>query len=819
MKRLLERRDAWGNPAAVWVIAAAAFLMPLVGYGLKFVHLENHVEHWLPDGDPLARTFAWYKGHFPADEKVLVSWRGAVLGDPRLERMAANLRGKIDDFGVRRGGSDYVDDVLTPEDAIAKLTQHDVTRDEALRRLTGLLVGLPKGEGETSRPAALIVTLSGAGEVDHSGAVESLLALAEQSGVSRDELALGGSAVAGSALNAALRKTLWNDDAPVWMVHRSSPMLLSLIVAVCASFLLLRSLRVALLVLGATLFATLSAVALVPATGGGMNMVLVLMPTLMMVLTISAAIHVVNYRNQAARRGDPDPSASAVRVAWVPTIFVALTTAIGLVSLISSPLAPIRDFGVYSAIGCVLLLPIVLWGIPSVMQLWTFPVAAESQGNGRLWRWFGGIIVRRRRRVLAASVLLLIMSVGGLNWFSTETRAIRYLPPQSDVVHDYHFLERELAGIVPVEFVVAFDPAAQKRMPFVERAELVRTVTESLRGHTEVSGALSLADFLPETSPPSTDASFATKASYFRRSSIAEQRAKEDGAAAQSFLTTCTAAPNASSSIAGAMQPGDELWRITAHAAMMSDVDLSQLVADLDGMVRQRIAEEAGTSHVVTGAVPLFLRTQQALLDSLVVSFGLGFLVISATIAWMLRSIWAGMLAMLPNIMPVAIVFGTVSFCGMAFDVGTMISASIAIGIAVDGTLHLCEGFKSEHARGVSRRRAVTDTLAATGPALCKTVLVVSGGWLMLGWADLLLVERFGWIMAVLVAAALLGDLILLPALLAGPLGRTLARKEACRQPATSAGADGDNSAVPAPHAWSDRRLATAGRRAYTDSQ
>ncbi|MGC1273614.1 MAG: MMPL family transporter [Planctomycetaceae bacterium] len=818
MKRLLERRDAWGNPAAVWVIAAAAFLVPLIGYGLTFVHLENHVEHWLPEGDPLSRTFAWYKRHFPSDEKVLVSWRGARLGDPRIERLAAELRGTTDDVGVRRGGSRYVAEVLTPDDAVEALTQHDVTRDEGLRRLTGLLVGLPKEVGESTRPAALIVTLSGAGEADHSGAVDSLLNAAEAADIPRAELALGGSAVAGNSLNAALRQTLWNDDAPPWMLHRSSPLLLSLLVAVGVAFVLLRSIRVAALVLGATMLATLGAVALVPATGGGMNMVLVLMPTLMMVLTISAAIHFIHYRDRAARMGEADPAAAAVRAAWSPTIIAETTTAIGLISLISSPLAPIRDFGVYAAVGCILLLPVVLWVMPAAMQLWTFPVATESRKGGRGWRRLGYLLVRRRRFVMVASLMLLAAGIGGLYWFRTETRAIRYLPPQSDVVRDYEFLERELAGIVPVEVVVAFDETAQKRLPFAARMELIRSVTESLRAHSEVSGALSLADFLPATPRPPADASFATKAKYYRRSSIAEDRAKAEDAAAGTFLAVCETSPAATSSIAGSMQKGDELWRVTAHASMMSDIDLSQLVAEFESTVQSQIADEPGTTYVVTGAVPLFLRTQQALLDSLVWSFATGFVMISAVIAWMLRSIWAGTLAMLPNVLPVAMIFGTVSACGMAFDVGTMISASIAIGIAVDGTLHLCEVFKDEHSRGVSRRRAVADTLAACGPALWKTVLVVSGGWMMLCGADLLLVSHFGGIMAVLVATALIGDLILLPALLAGPLGRVLTRQKSRARPVVeTAATDGRLPAVPAPHAWSDRRLAAAGRSAYTE--
>ena len=90
--------------------------------------------------------------------------------------------------------------------------------------------------------------------------------------------------------------------------------------------------------------------------------------------------------------------------------------------------------------------------------------------------------------------------------------------------------------------------------------------------------------------------------------------------------------------------------------------------------------------------------------------------------------------------------------------------------------------------------------------------------------ADLLLVSRFGALMAILVATALIGDLILLPALLAGPLGRILIRqRNHARRLAAATGAAASQSSViapstvPSPHAWTGRRLAAAGHRAYTE--
>src|SRR6185436_11980784 len=136
-----------------------------------------------------------------------------------------------------------------------------------------------------------------------------------------------------------------------------------------------------------------------------------------------------------------------------------------------------------------------------------------------------------------------------------------------------------------------------------------------------------------------------------------------------------------------------------------------------------------------------------------------------------LRNPIAGFLAMIPNVLPIAAVFGIVSWCGVQVDIGSTVTASIALGITIDGTLHLITWFRIGIEQGKSRAEAVAQALGHCGPAMWQTTLVVSIGLLMLYPSDLVLISRFGWLMASLLGAASLTDLVLTPALLAGPLG------------------------------------------------
>ncbi|MEO1999007.1 MAG: MMPL family transporter, partial [Planctomycetaceae bacterium] len=153
----------------------------------------------------------------------------------------------------------------------------------------------------------------------------------------------------------------------------------------------------------------------------------------------------------------------------------------------------------------------------------------------------------------------------------------------------------------------------------------------------------------------------------------------------------------------------------------------------------------------------------------------------------LLRNPLSGLITMVPNLLPVCVVFGLISWCRMAVDMGTMITASVALGIAVDGTLHLLTWFRAGIRAGKSRDTAIADALAHCGPAMWQTSCAIGVGLLVLFPAELLLISRFGWLMAALIGTALIADIILLPALLAGPLGKLIERAMQRTEPAAAA--------------------------------
>jgi hypothetical protein len=126
---------------------------------------------------------------------------------------------------------------------------------------------------------------------------------------------------------------------------------------------------------------------------------------------------------------------------------------------------------------------------------------------------------------------------------------------------------------------------------------------------------------------------------------------------------------------------------------------------------------------------------------------------------------------MLPNVFPVVIIFGAMGHLGVLVDIGTMMTASVAMGVAVDDTIHFLTWFRQGIAEGQTRKEAICKAYGHVATAMTQTTLIGGLGLSVFALSTFTPTQGFGIMMLALLAMALLGDLIFLPALLAGPLG------------------------------------------------
>jgi uncharacterized protein len=184
-----------------------------------------------------------------------------------------------------------------------------------------------------------------------------------------------------------------------------------------------------------------------------------------------------------------------------------------------------------------------------------------------------------------------------------------------------------------------------------------------------------------------------------------------------------------------------------------------------------------------TGIVPIVYKAQHSLLHSLIESIIGSFIMISVVMMILLRSTGqrlslrnlinfrGGLVAMLPNVFPIIIVFGFMGHSGQLVDIGSMMTASVALGIAVDDTIHFLTWFRKGIAEGMDKMTAIRSAYKRVAQAMTETTFIAGFGLAAFAFSTFMPTQRFGIFMLFLLFAALYGDLILLPALLASRLG------------------------------------------------
>jgi predicted RND superfamily exporter protein len=720
-----ERRD---SRLAILIILSAVCLAPIVLYGARSAlqSTSNDPRQWLPKSFAETETYDWFQRQFGSDEIAVVSWPGCNLNDARVDQLAQSL-----------GSSDYFESVRTGQSALRELMAPplEFSRSSAISRLRGILIG---SEDEST---CLVLTTSATGQDDRSAAIGEIEDQALQvCQLQASELKLAGPTVDAAMIDAESRKLLFQLAG------------LSALISFLVASIRMRSVRLAVSVLVVAAYGTAFSLAILYFSGGSMNLLMTMLPPLIYVLTISSAVHLVNYYRDACEETPSEKPAAlrAVSKGWVPCSLAAVTTAIGLFSLLLSKIEPIQSFGFYAAMGVIVSFAVLFLLLPAALLLFPPkprpPTGVPSDGFPRRGRIITSIIDNHYVVTAGCLALMALCGVRIPSIESTVKLQDRFLP-SSDAIADYRWLEQHIGPMVPLEVVLHFnrnDP--RDRTEQIRLVAKVQSRIQSLEHRLATLSAVNLCPRLPR----------GHGISEIVQREVINGRQTEQRLVATRFLSE---------------NEKEHLWRISVRANAIGDLDYGLLAEQIRATVAPLLAEEnvAGT---FTGVIPLIYKAQRQLLLDLFRSFLVAFAVIATVLLFVLRSFSATCLAMIPNAFPAVIVFGGLQWAGIPAQIGSVMTASAALGIAVDDTVHVLTWFRRGLDQGMSRRDAIQDAFGRCAGAMIQTTLICSCGLIVFSLSSFVPILHFAWLMVFLLGSALIGDLVLLPAMLAGPLGR-----------------------------------------------
>ena len=706
---------AWG--LVVVTVAAAACA--------SRVQVDNRIERWV-DADPdEARRYREFRARFGSDEFVVVAVTGRPLFEPDALDVMVEAQQRLEAVpGVTRVDSlaaVYRDlfGAEDPEELESEATSTPFYRGLFLSQDgedMALLVEVDPGEDARARHR-LVAGLRHAVVPLHDNGFE---------------VDMVGSTVLVDALDEVSRRE----------ALRTFPIALAASLLVLS--VLLRSLRGTLVGVACSGATVLITIGLLVASGHELNMVSSALPPLLWVLALGNCIHVLQ---RYQRRRESEQLEAAVRAAVAeaarPCTLAALTTALGFVSLVVADMAPVREVGLFAAIGLVVSLPINLVLGPELILALRVPArrSVARAGAGVSSR----VVAQRPRAVLAVAFTVALAAAATLPMVRAESNPIAFLPAGHEVTRAYRSVGERLAGFYSLEVVLeAASPWTDPRMwPVVDG---LRERLESSPVVAKVLGPLDLLRKLGHWESGFATDGYALPASQ---------------GAAEHLLAGLDARGRG---LLDRLVVGD--GRTLRLSAIVNEMDESRFL-ELVAETRSALTElPEGMDGWVTGVVLRLVEAQQHLVSSQVRSLGLACGVIFLAIGLGLRS-WRLMLAsVMPNLFPVLVMFSVMAVTGIPLDAATVMVASVALGIAVDNTIHLLAGYDRQRRAGDDAVTAVRATLDRVGSALIITSLTAAIGFFSLCFSAFVPIRDFGLLAGITMLVALAADLLLVPAML-----------------------------------------------------
>lgn len=534
---------------------------------------------------------------------------------------------------------------------------------------------------------------------------------------------------------------------------------IAVLVAAFVVWLMSGSVWAVLVPLMACVLGTLWVYGLMAVLGMDISVVLLVLGPMMICLGSVYGVHVYA-RAQLFAADAPDSRETALQTihyARTPVLMAGFTTCIGFGALLLNDIPATNQLGALAIFGIACVTVISLTGVPAALALLPRSFGQGASSGTWLSRWFrerlvlglaglGRLAVERAGAVLLGWGLLTVGAVVAIPNIVIDTDFITFFQRDSPVRTDFAAVNRLLAGTVPIYVLVSGQQEGAFREPEALRAlARVQAELETLPGVTEVLSSIDLIRLGNQA---------------MRGGDPAEARIPDTrGAVAEVTFSV----------------PKTQMRRYgtsnhsRANLIIRSDQAGSASVRALERRIREVLANAdlpAGFTTDVTGNTILLNRSADGVAQNQATQVGFAAGAILLLILVVFRSPRVAGISMVPNIIPVLMFFGTLGLGAAPLSLPTGLIGCIALGIAIDDTMHFLVAYQAQRQAGQTPEEAVQVCLQTVGTPIAMTSVMLVIGFLVILVSSFATLQEFGYLTAITMAICLCTDLLLLPALL-----------------------------------------------------
>ena len=481
-----------------------------------------------------------------------------------------------------------------------------------------------------------------------------------------------------------------------------------------------------------------------------------LTPVVVMITGVANSVHYHTrfYEELIRGRSRRDAILLATEHLGVACFITSFTTAVGFSVLITTDIGILREFGLFTAIGVMSSYFITITLFPAVLSM--LPRPSEK----RLKRYFAGgskVVLNfvetmtTRHRAVSLFVCFVLVAVGTA--FATQVerkqRLLEDLDENHPIIQTQTYLEKKMGGVMPFEVLIETGEKDGIKEPEVMRfAEKTKAYLETFPKIHKVYAGSDLIKELSQTMNGSDPAFY----------KIPETRS----AIAQYMLLY---AMGGKDPMEGLVSPLSDKTRVSARIEDVYSPEANAIYGKIKEWIEKNRPKNLKVT--LTGMNPVAHMINNLVVDEIFYTFLLAFAVITVLLVIQFRSLWVGLVSLLPNILPLTIILGMIGALGINLKPSSAITFSIAFGIAVDDTVHFITRYLSEHLQGHRGKEAIHRAIQGTGKAMIYTsVVLICGFAVPIFTSDVEGNVAFGLLSVGAIFTALVADLFLLPVVL-----------------------------------------------------
>jgi len=788
-------------------LIVALLISGLLASQVRHLTIDTSNEGFLHENDPILITYNEFRDQFGRDDMLAIAIHSdTIFSKPFLSKLKklheeiADTVPHINDITsmVNARNTTGKGDTLLVDDLLAHFPESD--EEMAVLKQQVMTNPLYKNQliSENGTFTSIVIesdVYTGSDEDDLLGGFDEQQPAAESNTYASGQYL---SDAENSEFVAAVRKVVKKYESNDFRIYMAgSPVVMHTI----KQFMMMdmqRFMRLALLTIGICLFimfrrisgiflpllvvalSLLSTLGIMAITGTSFKIPITILPSFLLAVGVGASVHVLSLTYQKMRKNVVKDQAIvwAFSHSGLAIVMTSLTTAAGLASFSMAKVAPIADLGFFSAVGVVLSLFFTLTILPALLSI--LPIKHkekkhESRSNrmDRLLDRLTDFSVDRYKVVLSGAACIIILGLIGISRVYFSHNPLKWLPEDLNVRQSTEMIDSKLKGSVVLEIIL--DTGRENGLYDRETLQTMdRLITELENDYQNeklfIGKTISVITILKEIH----QALHANDEKFYR---IPEN----EKLIPQEFLLFEN---SGSDDLQNSVDSLFRMARITVKVPWLDALLYVPFIQDVkkrfnDAFVTDRPKDSQKFQVTVTGIMSLFGRIIHAAIYSAAQSYGIALVIITFLMIILIGEWRLGLISMIPNLGPIFVVLGFMGWIGLPLDMFTMLIASIAIGIAVDDTIHFMYHFKRYFNQIGDVKEAVNHTLHTAGRAILTTSAVLTIGFFIFMFASMNNLFYFGLLVGIAILLALGADLLLAPALMALMLQKNRKRSQA----------------------------------------